>query len=56
MTGFILLVVLAFLCAWLITKVGQKVRVNISNKRMVGIMVVFIIVALALWGQKGIHK
>jgi len=55
-TGFILLVVVAVLAAWLVNKVGSRVRMNMSNKRMVGFVVVFIIVALALWGQKGVHK
>jgi phage-related holin len=55
-TGFILLIVIAFLAAWLVNKVGKRVRVNMSNKRIVGFVVVFIIVALALWGQKGVHK
>jgi hypothetical protein len=55
-TGFILLVVIAVLAAWLVNKVGKRVRVNMSNKRIVGFVIIFVIVALALWGQKGGHN
>jgi hypothetical protein len=47
--GLILLVFLAFLFAWLLNKVRRALR--LGPVAYAGVMIVFIIVVLAMWGQ-----
>ncbi len=48
-SGLILLVFLAFLFAWLLNRVRRALR--FGPVAYAGVMIVFIIVMLALWGQ-----
>ncbi|GGM76052.1 hypothetical protein GCM10010106_23160 [Thermopolyspora flexuosa] len=48
-SGLILLVFLAFLFAWLLNRVRRAFRLGPVG--YAGVMVVFIIVVLAMWGQ-----
>lgn len=45
------LALLAVLLAFLVSRALRRMGVNISRDRMIGIMVVFVIVTLMLWGQ-----
>lgn len=47
--GLILLVFLAFLFAWLLNRVRRFFRLGPMG--YAGVMIVFVIVMLALWGQ-----
>lgn len=47
--GFVVLALLAILCAWGIGKVRKRVNMRTDRKVYAGIIVVFVIVALALW-------
>lgn len=42
---------LAVLLAYLVSRALRRVGINVSRERLIGIMVVFVIVALMLWGQ-----
>ncbi len=48
-TGLILLVFLAFLVAWLLNKVRRFFR--LGTMAYAGVMIVFIITMLLIWGQ-----
>jgi hypothetical protein len=48
-SGLILLVFLAFLFAWLLNRVRRTLR--FGPVAYTGVMIVFIIVVLAMWGQ-----
>ncbi|WP_169807606.1 hypothetical protein [Herbidospora mongoliensis] len=48
-SGLILLVFLAFLVAWLLNKVRRFFR--LGNLAYAGVMIVFIIAMLLIWGQ-----
>lgn len=47
--GFVVLAVLAILLAWGIGKIRKRVNMRTDRKVYTGIIVVFAIVALALW-------
>ncbi|MET9341466.1 MULTISPECIES: hypothetical protein [unclassified Nonomuraea] len=49
MEGLILLVFLALLFAWALNRVRRALRLNPVG--YVGVVVVFVIVMLAIWGQ-----
>ncbi|GAA4577480.1 hypothetical protein [Planotetraspora kaengkrachanensis] len=49
-SGLILLVFLAFLFAWLLNKVRKFFR--LSPVAYAGVMIVFVLVMLAVWGQQ----
>jgi hypothetical protein len=51
LSGLVTLVLLAVLAAYVATRVLARVGVAISQNRRIGIMVVFVIVTLMLWGQ-----
>ncbi|WP_214108562.1 hypothetical protein [Acrocarpospora catenulata] len=48
-SGLILLVFLAFLFAWLLNRIRRFFR--LSNIAYAGVMIVFIIAMLLIWGQ-----
>ena len=52
-SGLILLVFLAFLFAWALNRVRRFFR--LTPLRYAGVMVVFILVMLMLWGQEQIR-
>lgn len=47
--GFVVLALLAILVAWGIGKIRKRVNMRTDRKVYTGIIVVFVIVALALW-------
>jgi hypothetical protein len=49
-SGLILLIFLAFLFAWLLNKVRKFFR--LSPVTYAGVMIVFVLVMLAVWGQQ----
>ncbi|GII58140.1 hypothetical protein Pth03_65290 [Planotetraspora thailandica] len=49
-SGLILLIFLAFLFAWLLNKVRKFFR--LSQVAYAGVMIVFVLVMLAVWGQQ----
>ncbi|GAA1290885.1 MULTISPECIES: hypothetical protein [Planotetraspora] len=49
-SGLILLIFLAFLFAWLLNKVRKFFR--LSPVAYAGVMIVFVLVMLAVWGQQ----
>lgn len=51
MTGIISLAVTAALCAFCVSWVGRRIGLPVTRSTIVTTMVVFVIVALALWGQ-----
>lgn len=51
MSGVVTLALLAILLAFLISRGLRRMGMNISRDRTIGIMVVFVIVMLMLWGQ-----
>ncbi len=51
MSGLVTLALLAILLALLVSRAARRLGMNISRDRMIGIMVVFVIVVLMLWGQ-----
>ena len=46
-----MLVLLAILCAWIVTKVMRRIGIGMSKNNTIGLIVVFVIVVLMLWGQ-----
>ncbi|MEO3856731.1 hypothetical protein [Acrocarpospora sp. B8E8] len=48
-TGLILLIFLAFLFVWLLNKVRRFFR--LGNVAYAGVMIVFVITMLLIWGQ-----
>ena len=51
MSGLITLALLAILCAFLLSRVMRRMGMNVSRNGTVGIMFVFVLVVLMLWGQ-----
>lgn len=51
MSGLITLALLAVLAAYLVTRVLTRIGVTVTSNRRVGIMFVFVVVTLMLWGQ-----
>ena len=49
-SGLILLIFLAFLFAWLLNKIRKFFR--LSPVAYAGVMIVFVLVMLAVWGQQ----
>ena len=47
--GFVVLAVLAILVAWGIGKIRKRVNMRTDRRVYAGVIVVFVIVALALW-------
>lgn len=47
--GFVVLALLAILVAWGIGKIRKRVNMRTDRKIYAGIIVIFVIVALALW-------
>jgi hypothetical protein len=45
------LVLLAILCAWIVTKGMRRIGMGMSKNNTIGLIVVFVIVVLMLWGQ-----
>ncbi len=46
-----MLVLLAILCAWIVTKGMRRIGMGMSKNNTIGLMVVFVLVVLMLWGQ-----
>lgn len=51
LSGLITLALLAILCAVVVSRVMRRLGMGVSRDRLVGIMVVFVLVTLMLWGQ-----
>lgn len=51
MSGVVTLALLAILLAFIVSRVLGRMGMKISRDRTIGIMVVFVIVVLMLWGQ-----
>ncbi len=51
LSGLVVLILLAILCAWIATKGMRRIGMAMSRDRTIGLMVVFVIVVLMLWGQ-----
>lgn len=51
MSGLVTLALLAILLAFLVSRALRRMGMNISRDRLIGIMVIFVIVVLMLWGQ-----
>jgi uncharacterized membrane protein (DUF4010 family) len=49
MTGLITLVLLAFLCAYVLRRLARRMRIGMPT--YFAVFVVFALVVLALWGQ-----
>ena len=49
MSGIVTLVLLALLCAYVLRRLGRRLRLGIPT--YFGVFVVFALVVLALWGQ-----
>lgn len=50
--GFVVLAVLAIVLAWGIGKIRKRVNMRTDRRVYAGIIVVFVIVALALWATR----
>jgi hypothetical protein len=51
LSGLVTLVLLAVLVGYLATRVLGRLGVTITQNRRIGIMFVFVVVTLMLWGQ-----
>lgn len=51
LSGLVTLVLLAVLTAYIATRVLTRLGVSITQNRRIGIMFVFVVVTLMLWGQ-----
>ncbi len=51
MSGLVTLALLAILCAYLATRGMRRMGMNLTKNNTIGLMVVFVIVVLMLWGQ-----
>ncbi|GAA4609149.1 hypothetical protein GCM10023195_36600 [Actinoallomurus liliacearum] len=52
MSGVVTLALLAILVAFIVSRVAKKVGLGMSRDRVIGLIVVFVIVVLMVWGQK----
>jgi hypothetical protein len=46
-----MLALLAILCAYLVTRGMRRMGMKMSKNNTIGLMVVFVVVVLMLWGQ-----
>ncbi|GAA4634096.1 hypothetical protein GCM10023196_074270 [Actinoallomurus vinaceus] len=51
MSGVVTLALLAILLAFVVSRVAKRVGLGMSRDRVIGLMVVFVIVALMMWTQ-----
>jgi hypothetical protein len=51
LNGLVVLALLAILCAYLVTRVMRRVGLGMSRNNTFGLMFVFVVVVLMLWGQ-----
>ncbi|GAB3987511.1 hypothetical protein GCM10029978_106610 [Actinoallomurus acanthiterrae] len=51
MSGVVTLALLAILVAFIVSRVAKRIGLGMSRDRVIGLMVVFVIVALMMWGQ-----
>jgi Ca2+/Na+ antiporter len=56
LSGLVTLALLAILLAFIVRRVLQRVGMGMSRDRTIALMVVFVIVALMLWGQQTTGK
>lgn len=51
MSGLVTLALLAILCAYLVPRALRRIGMTLSKNNTIGLVVVFVIVVLMLWGQ-----
>jgi hypothetical protein len=51
LSGLVTLALLAILCAYIVTRVMRRMGMGMSRNGTVGLMFVFVLVVLMLWGQ-----
>jgi hypothetical protein len=51
LNGLVMLALLAILCAYLVTRVMRRIGLGMSRNNTFGLMFVFVVVVLMLWGQ-----
>lgn len=51
MSGLVVLALLAILVAYIGVRLMRKIGLPLSRERMFGMMIVFVIVVLMVWGQ-----
>jgi hypothetical protein len=50
-SGVVTLALLAILVAFIVSRIAKRIGLGMSRDRVIGLMVVFVIVALMMWGQ-----
>ncbi|MDN3359894.1 hypothetical protein [Actinomadura sp. DC4] len=51
MSGLVVLALLAILAAFIVTRVMRRIGMSMSRNSTFGLMFVFVVVVLMLWGQ-----
>jgi hypothetical protein len=51
LSGLVTLALLAILCAYIVTRVMRRMGMGMSRNSTVGLMFVFVLVVLMVWGQ-----